>query len=113
MPLVKVRRFAQVTIPAELREQFNLAEGDYLEAEAIKEGILLKPVAVVDRAKARQQLKELLDRVHARMPRRKKSAKAEEEEIARMVKDFRKQHASDGLRFCHPGERLSQPRWSF
>ncbi|MGH8055915.1 MAG: AbrB/MazE/SpoVT family DNA-binding domain-containing protein [Candidatus Entotheonellia bacterium] len=93
MPLVKVRRFAQVTIPAELREQFNLAEGDYLEAEAIKEGILLKPVAVVDRAKARQQLKELLDRVHARMPRRKKSAKAEEEEIARMVKDFRKQHA--------------------
>jgi len=93
MPLVKVRRFAQVTIPAELRDQFDLAEGDYLEAEAVKEGILLKPVTVMDRAKARQQLKELLDRVHARMPRSKKNAKAEEEEIARMVKDFRRQHA--------------------
>lgn len=93
MPLVKMRRFAQVTIPAELREQFHLAEGDYLEATAVKEGILLKPVAVVTREKAGKQLSALLDRVHARMPRSKKSAKAEEEEIARMVKDSRKKHA--------------------
>ncbi len=35
----------------------------------------------VEREQAWQRLLELLDRVHARMPRRKKSAKAEEEEI--------------------------------
>lgn len=93
MPLVKVRRFAQVTIPVELREQFDLAEGDYLEATAVKEGILLKPVTVMEREKAWEQLKQLLDRVHARQPKSKKSPKEQEEEIARMVKAFRKQHA--------------------
>ena len=93
MPLVKVRRFAQLTIPAQLRKQFNLAEGDYLEAEAVKEGILLKPVTVMEREKAWQKLSALLDKVHARQPKSNKSPKEEEEEIARMVKAFRKQHA--------------------
>lgn len=45
MPLLKIKRSAQVTLPSELRQQFHLAEGDYLEAEARPEGILLKPVA--------------------------------------------------------------------
>jgi bifunctional DNA-binding transcriptional regulator/antitoxin component of YhaV-PrlF toxin-antitoxin module len=40
MRLVKVRRFAQVTIPVELQEQPSLAEGDSLEAEAAKDEIL-------------------------------------------------------------------------
>lgn len=93
MPLVKLRRFAQVTIPAELREQFHLAEGDYLEAEAVEQGILLKPVTVMEREKAWEQLEQLLDRVHARQPKTKKSPQEQEEEIARMVKAFRKQHA--------------------
>jgi AbrB family looped-hinge helix DNA binding protein len=64
MPLVKVRRARQITLPAELREQFVLEEGTYLEAEAIPGGILLKPVAIVERAKARQDLWDILDCVH-------------------------------------------------
>ena len=93
MPLVKVRRFAQVTIPAELREQFNLVEGDYVEATAVKEGILLKPVTVVEREKAWPQVFDAAATVRRRKPRRKQTVEQEEEEIARMVKDFRKQHA--------------------
>ena len=48
MPLVKLRRAGQITLPAELREQFALEEGAYLEAEAVQGGILLKPMAVID-----------------------------------------------------------------
>jgi AbrB family looped-hinge helix DNA binding protein len=52
MTLLKLRRFFQLTLPAELRKHFHLAEGDYLEAEVVEEGILLKPVRVVEREKA-------------------------------------------------------------
>jgi AbrB family looped-hinge helix DNA binding protein len=52
MALLKILRSSQITLPAELRRQFGLAEGDYLEAQAVKEGILLKPVHVVERQKA-------------------------------------------------------------
>jgi AbrB family looped-hinge helix DNA binding protein len=45
MTLVKILRSGRITLPAELRKLFNLREGDSLEAEATKEGILLKPVA--------------------------------------------------------------------
>ena len=68
MALVRLKRAAQITLPAELRRRFNLEEGDYLEAEAVEGGILLKPVAVMDRSQARRELRELLDRVHATLP---------------------------------------------
>src|SRR5262245_27130853 len=47
--LVRLKRAAQITLPAELRKQFHLEEGDYLEAEAVEGGILLKPVAFIER----------------------------------------------------------------
>jgi AbrB family looped-hinge helix DNA binding protein len=90
MALVKLRRFAQLTLPVELRRQFHLEEGDYLEAEAVPDGILLKPVSVVEREKAWEGVVEVLDRVHAKLPPSGKSPQEEEEEIAQMVKDFRK-----------------------
>lgn len=90
MSLVKIKRFAQVTLPPEVRKKFHLSEGDYLEAEAVEQGILLKPVAVVERKRAWNRLFEVLDSVEEKKPRRGKKAKQEEEEIAEMVKDFRK-----------------------
>ena len=41
MALVRLKRAAQITLPLELRKRFNLEEGDYLEAEAVEDGILL------------------------------------------------------------------------
>ena len=40
MALVRLKRGAQITLPAELRKQFHLKEGDYLEVEAVEDGIL-------------------------------------------------------------------------
>lgn len=95
MPRVKVRRAGQITLPVELREQFALEEGAYLEAEAVQGGILLKPMAVVERAQARDELQELLARVHAQQPPTGQTPLEQEEEIAQMIKDFRRDHAQD------------------
>jgi AbrB family looped-hinge helix DNA binding protein len=90
MSLVKIKRFSQVTLPPDVRKKFNLNEGDYLEAEAVEEGILLKPVAVIERKKAWNHLFEVLDSVEDKKPKSRKSSKQEEEETAEMVKDYRK-----------------------
>jgi hypothetical protein len=50
-------------------------------------------VTVVERKKAWEKLATVLDRVHAKMPPSKKDPKAEEEEIARQIKAFRKHRA--------------------
>ena len=94
MALLRLRRAAQITLPAELRKQFHLAEGDYLEAEAVKEGILLRPVSIIEREHARKRLIEVMDRVHAKMPPGTKDPIAEEQEIAREIKHYRKEHAN-------------------
>jgi AbrB family looped-hinge helix DNA binding protein len=97
MPLVKLRHAGQITLPAELREQFALEEGAYLEAEAVQGGILLKPVTVVERAKARHELLEIMARVHAKQPPTDQTPEQQEEEIAEMIKEFRREHAQDRL----------------
>ena len=93
MALLKLRRAAQITLPAELRKQFHLAEGDYLEAEAVKEGILLRPVSIIEREHARKRLLAVMDRVHAKMPPSTTDPIGEEQEIAREIKQYRTEHA--------------------
>jgi len=91
MPLVKVKRFAQVTLPSDIRKKFHIAEGDYLEAEVVEDGILLKPVAVVERKRAWEDLFQVIDRVGRRAPKSsRKTEKQEEEEIAQIIKEHRK-----------------------
>lgn len=92
MALLKVKRFAQITLPSVLRKRFNLIEGDYLEAEAVKDGILLKPVAVVEKNKAWQQVFKSMDSVKDTKTASKQGPKEQEEEIAEMVQSFRNQH---------------------
>lgn len=91
MPLVKIKRFAQVTLPPDVRKKFNLAEGDYLEAEAVEDGILLKPVTVVEKKRAWKELFAVIDKVAARAPKSRKTPKQEEEEIAQIIKEYRKE----------------------
>ena len=90
LSILKVKRFAQITLPANLRKKFNLTEGDYLEAEAVNQGILLKPVAVVEKEKAWQDVFNSMESVQDIQPNLKQSPKEQEEEIAGMVKAFRK-----------------------
>ena len=50
MPFVTVKPKFQVTIPAKLRRDIDLREGDIMEATLVSDGILFKPKEVVDRA---------------------------------------------------------------
>src|SRR5437879_2453767 len=86
MALVRVRRLAQLTLPAEMRRALNVQEGDYLEAEIVKGGVLLKPVAVVERERAWQRIQDIKSRVRDRKPAVAKSDREIEEGIAGGVK---------------------------
>ena len=90
MSLLKVRRFSQITLPAKIRKKFHLSEGDYLEVEEVKQGILLKPVAVVEKELAWEKVFRAIEGVKEKRPIRKQSIKAKEEEITQMVKEYRK-----------------------
>jgi bifunctional DNA-binding transcriptional regulator/antitoxin component of YhaV-PrlF toxin-antitoxin module len=76
MALVRLKRAAQITPPAELHKEFHLEEGSYLEAEAVEGGILLKPVAFIERQKVWEQVRKVLDRVHAKLPQRQVPVRA-------------------------------------
>lgn len=56
LPLIKVKPKYQVTIPPSVREELALEVGDFLEAEARANRIILTPKAVIDKG-----LKESLD----------------------------------------------------
>ena len=93
MPLVKVKEKFQVTIPTELRETLHLAVGDLLEATIEHDTIVLKPKAVVDRKQAWAKMEHAMASVEDLAPNLEQSPQEEEEAIARMVKEYRKQHA--------------------
>ena len=44
MALVKVGRAGKVTLPAPIRRQLEIVEGDRLEAEVVEGGVLLRRV---------------------------------------------------------------------
>jgi AbrB family looped-hinge helix DNA binding protein len=92
MALMRVRRLAQLTLPAEVRRALNVQEGDYLEAKIVKDGVLLKPVAVVERERAWRRIQEIRSRVRDLKPDKKKGSREVEEEIAQMVKDYRRKN---------------------
>ena len=50
--LVYVKTHGQITLPMSLRKMFGIDEGDIMEVTKIKEGILLKPKAVIDKSQA-------------------------------------------------------------
>jgi len=49
MSIVKVNKNFQVTIPASVRRELNISEGDFLEATVTEDGILYKIKDLVDR----------------------------------------------------------------
>ena len=65
MPMVKVLRNGQVTLPKGLRKVLGIKEGDVLEVDFNKAGVLLKPKVLVDKEstlskKGERKLKEAL-----------------------------------------------------
>jgi AbrB family looped-hinge helix DNA binding protein len=91
MALMRVRRLAQLTLPAEVRRALNVQEGDYLEATIVKDGVLLKPVAMVERERAWKRIREIASRVVDTQPKPNEDITAEEEAIAAEVVKMRRQ----------------------
>ncbi len=50
MSLVKVKKFAQVTIPASIRQKAHIEEGDYVEVRYENDMIVIIPKRVTDKA---------------------------------------------------------------
>lgn len=47
MPLVKIKKHCQITLPSLMRTKFHIGEGDYLEIEEKDGNMVLKPVKMV------------------------------------------------------------------
>ena len=88
MALVRLLRGGQVTLPADVRQKLKLAQGDYLEAEVVENGVLLKPVSVVEREKVWDDLVEIINEPKWREPPTM-SPEEEEEWITAEVKAAR------------------------
>lgn len=65
MPIVKVLEHGQITIPKRFRDSLGLKKGDLAEAELTGDRIVITPKRLVA-DKALQELKAILDEVHAR-----------------------------------------------
>ena len=92
MALVRLLRGGQVTLPAELRQKLQVKEGDYLEAEVVENGMLLKPVAFVSREQAWKAIREAQRSVRYIGPEPRPSPEDEEEQIYEIVREFREDH---------------------
>jgi AbrB family looped-hinge helix DNA binding protein len=49
MPLARLKQKGQVTIPASIRHEIGLGEGDYVEITCEESRIVLTPKAIIDR----------------------------------------------------------------
>jgi AbrB family looped-hinge helix DNA binding protein len=83
MALVRVKDRAQITLPPEIRKALGVGVGDYLETEVVEGGVLLKPVAVVERTKAWDEILKIVERRKWRGP----GPEPSEEETMQMVVD--------------------------
>ena len=92
--MVRLLRGGQVTLPAEVRQKLKLAQGDYLEAEVVENGVLLKRVSDVAREKAWRRVLEAPKSVRYIGPEPRPSPEEEEQWLAEELKAARlEEHA--------------------
>ena len=60
MSLVKVRPAAQITLPADVHAALQLQEGDYLQAELVEGGVILRLIVAVGKEEAWDRLERVL-----------------------------------------------------
>jgi AbrB family looped-hinge helix DNA binding protein len=95
MPLVKVVRNGQITIPKDLRAVLGIREGDLLEIKLNGSNLLIKPKVAIDKNQARERFFQAVDEIRASV----KDADPEEieREIAEAVESA-KQTAAENLK---------------
>lgn len=65
MALAKVLRSGQVTFPKEVRESFNIKEGDIIDFQIKGSEIIIRPKTFVDKGKA--EVWKMFDAMHEKM----------------------------------------------
>ena len=99
MSLVRVKRAAQITLPAEARKALRVKEGDYLEAEVVENGVLLRPVTVIDRSRAWDELMAIVNKPKWRGPGPEPSDEELMEMVVEEIHDLRRnEHDKGGAR---------------
>ena len=98
MALIRVLRGGQVTLPAAVRRKLKLARGDWLEAEVVENGVLLKPVSDLERDKALERMFAAKARVRPTPAQARKSPERQEREIFEEVRAMRREHAQSRSR---------------
>ena len=94
MSRVRLQRDGQVALPAALRHKLNLAEGDWLEAEVVENGLLLRPLSALERERAWQRILDMPKSVRYVGPEPRPSPEEEEEWLAEEIKAARlEEHA--------------------
>ena len=97
MPLVTVKPKFQVTIPAGLRKDIDLREGDLMEATLVGDGILLRPKEVVDRNAAADRITAALATARpAAADRGRSEDEIMEDTVAEISASRRERHARAG-----------------
>ncbi len=95
MPLVKVIRHGQITLPVNFREELDIKEGDYLEADVEGKTIVLRPKVFLDRADAVKALHEMMAEVHERT--KDVDPKELDELIEKTIKEVRQTRTKEKL----------------
>ena len=67
MPLVRVIRNGQITLPKELRDKLGIQEGDFLEVTLTKSGMCIAPKTVVDSELAKGRFFQMVDEIRRSM----------------------------------------------
>ena len=96
MPLVKVIRHGQITLPADLREELDIKEGDYLEAEREGRTIVLRPKVLLDREDAIKALHKIMTEVQSQT--RDIDPEVIEQEVDEAIREVREQRRHDKSR---------------
>ncbi len=81
MPIVKLLRGGQLTLPADVRKQAQLSEGDLIEVSLSNGTITLKPVIALSPDEARARIEKLLTKAQKAASSSGKS----EEDIAKLI----------------------------
>jgi AbrB family looped-hinge helix DNA binding protein len=89
MTRVRLLRDGRLTLPAAVRHKLALMEGDWLEAELVERGVLLKPVSDITREEAWERILDAPQEVQYVGPEPRPSPEEEEEWIAAEIKAAR------------------------
>jgi len=98
MSLVKVSRAAEIKLPTELWEALHVSEGDYLEAELVDGGVLLRPGSAAGRAAAWREIWDAVGSVRPSSEQAVRTSDEQEADILAAVDEGRREYGDERRR---------------